>query len=497
MVDAFSLPRFSFHPVRKVMVRDEHKRPLHAQAKNKGEFLRDRLQLLLQRTLRDEMFAPPPVRNASHARSHAELTPIESLIGSSGRKYVCGMLSEVVEGRWYLEDLGGSVELDLANISAQTAGLITECCVVLASGRLEDGLFVVEELVFPTSESRAQTLQQFPQLDSFGLEIKGSDGPLGDALRVAEGLRNAVNDMVVVVSDLYLDKPQVMARLGEMLSGLEAACPPLFVFMGNFTSKPMPARPGDHKKLKSYFDALADLIAKFPALCKSSRFVFVPGPNDPGVGNVLPRPPLPQTFTAKIRSKVPMAEFTSNPGRVLFYNQEFVFFRDDLTQKMRRNCILPPAPGPDGQRLKDAEHLVRTLFDQAHLCPLPPITRPVYWNYDHALRLYPLPHVVFLGDTVDQFDYNWDGCLCVNPSSFAHDYSFVVYQPASMKVEFSRVDLPSEDGAARSDSDDEAAAEGERDEQEGRIDRGEDGDEDNDHNDTLPPPEPEYNPDLL
>ena len=39
------------------------------------------------------------------------------------------------------------------------------------------------------------------------------------------------------------------------------------------------------------------------------------------------------------------------------------------------------------------------MLDQAHLCPLPPLQRPVYWNYDYALRLYPVP-----GESVLCFD---------------------------------------------------------------------------------------------
>ena len=34
---------------------------------------------------------------------------------------------------------------------------------------------------------------------------------------------------------------------------------------------------------------LADLLNEFPSLVKGSRFVFVPGPRDPGHANILPR----------------------------------------------------------------------------------------------------------------------------------------------------------------------------------------------------------------
>lgn len=40
------------------------------------------------------------------------------------------------------------------------------------------------------------------------------------------------------------------------------------------------------------FDSLCKLILKFPELASSAKFVFVPGPQDPGAGDTLPRPPV-------------------------------------------------------------------------------------------------------------------------------------------------------------------------------------------------------------
>ena len=48
------------------------------------------------------------------------------------------------------------------------------------------------------------------------------------------------------------------------------------------------------------------------------------------------------------------------------------------------------------------KHLAATLVQQAHLTPLPIQQTPVYWDYDHALRLYPAPHCVILGDRTEQ-----------------------------------------------------------------------------------------------
>jgi DNA polymerase epsilon subunit 2 len=86
------------------------------------------------------------------------------------------------------------------------------------------------------------------------------------------------------------------------------------------------------------------------------------------------------------------------------------------------------------------EHLVKSLLDQGHLCPLALSTRPILWEYDNALRLYPLPDVVVLADHCDHYSWRYEGCRAVNPGSFPVDFTFMVYRPATGDVEFSRID---------------------------------------------------------
>ena len=77
-------------------------------------------------------------------------------------------------------------------------------------------------------------------------------------------------------------------------------------------------------------------------LQEESRFIFVPGPGDPGPGSALPRPPLPAYFTSDLRQLLPTAVFASNPCRIRLYTQEVVLFRSDLQNHMRRLCLIPP-----------------------------------------------------------------------------------------------------------------------------------------------------------
>jgi hypothetical protein len=97
-----------------------------------------------------------------------------------------------------------------------------------------------------------------------------------------------------------------------------------------------------------------------------------------------------------------------------------------------------------------AVQLVKTLAEQAHLCPFPLPVKPVLWNYDHVLRLYPLPHITLLADQTAAFTVPYGGgaggppysadrptsiesdpqpCIFANPGSFARDLSFALLYP--------------------------------------------------------------------
>lgn len=60
-------------------------------------------------------------------------------------------------------------------------------------------------------------------------------------------------------------------------------------------------------------------------------------------------------------------------------------------------------------------HLALTLLQQSHLCPLPLLQQPIYWEHDHAMHLYPLPHAVIVGDSSPQALREHQGCSVFNP----------------------------------------------------------------------------------
>jgi DNA polymerase epsilon subunit 2 len=250
-------------------------------------------------------------------------------------------------------------------------------------------------------------------------------------------------DMIIVLSEVHLNSPKVMERLRKIFSAFSemATPPPAFILMGSFyTATPVPSASSTVKSeefqatLSAPFSALADLIALFPSIARSSRFILVPSEKDPGFSNCLPRPGLPSLLLTRLREKVQNIEFPSNPCRFVYYSREIVVFRDNLVHTLRRNCLLKPNESENSELV---EHVVRTIMDQSHLSPIQLSTRPIIWNYDHALQLYPLPSVLMLGDSVQSYEFSYEHCPAVNVGSFAADGSFVVYYPSTNKIEMS------------------------------------------------------------
>ena len=88
---------------------------------------------------------------------------------------------------------------------------------------------------------------------------------------------------------------------------------------------------------------------------------------------MLPKSPIPSYFTSSLREKLPphTCNFTTNPCRIKYFTQEIVIHRDDILNRMRRQCVIPPTvkSHPDEEEEEDVtsavtEHLVKTVLDQ-------------------------------------------------------------------------------------------------------------------------------------
>merc|ERR1712176_195447 len=164
---------------------------------------------------------------------------------------------------------------------------------------------------------------------------------------------------------------------------------------------------------------------------RGTRFIFVPGPNDPG-SLTLPRMPLTSYLTADLSKEVPGVILTTNPCRIRHFSRELVFFRHDVLRLLRRHEIVPlrqPGSGdaPSAQHVRN--EMVYFLLDQAHLVPLPLEESNVLWGFDHTMRLYPLPDAVFIGGVSQPFDCVHEECTFCSVGPFHRDMSFYAYHP--------------------------------------------------------------------
>jgi DNA polymerase epsilon subunit 2 len=87
-----------------------------------------------------------------------KITPIKSLIGHDNEQFLLlGMLTQIEEGKLFLEDNDAYVELDISRCVSHL-GLFTDNCFILVEGVYgDDHIFHVDELGLPPPENRAKT----------------------------------------------------------------------------------------------------------------------------------------------------------------------------------------------------------------------------------------------------------------------------------------------------------------------------------------------------
>ncbi|XP_034504447.1 DNA polymerase epsilon subunit 2 isoform X3 [Ailuropoda melanoleuca] len=349
IIGAFDIPRFVYSSERKKflpLLMTNHPAPnLFGTARDKAELFRERYTILHQRTHRHELFTPPVVgSHPDETGSKFQLKTIETLLGSTtkiGDVIVLGMITQLKEGKFFLEDPTGTVQLDLSKAQFHS-GLYTESCFVLAEGWFEDQVFHVNAFGFPPTEPSSTTRAYYGNVNFFG-------GPSNTSVKTSAKLKQLEEEnkdaMFVFISDVWLDQGEVLGKLHTMFSGYSPAPPTCFILCGNFSSAPY--GKNQVQALKDSLKTLADIICEYPSIHQSSRFVFVPGPEDPGFGSILPRPPLGESITSEFRQRVPFSVFTTNPCRIQYCTQEIIVFREDLVNKMCRNCVRSPTSNLD------------------------------------------------------------------------------------------------------------------------------------------------------
>ncbi|XP_046401886.1 DNA polymerase epsilon subunit 2 isoform X1 [Ischnura elegans] len=435
VIDAFDVPRFMYNVERKKFEMLPASSPtpcLFDAAQAKTDLFKNRYTILRQRTLRHSVFTPAlPGEDKEEAVQKFNLPMIEYLLSSSVRLkdiIVLGLLTQMKEGRFYLEDPTGSVRLDLTGTKFHS-GLHTENCFVLAEGVYDDKVFHAKAIGFPPAESSETSRAYFGNLNVFG-------GPSPTNIKSSSKLfkieQTNEDGIIVFLSDVWLDQIKVLQKLKVLFRGYSHFPPIAFVLMGNFLSTQH--RSTYAHTLKSCLKDLADIIVEYPPILQNSRFIFVPGPIDPASANILPRTPLPRFVIKEFSEKIPSAIFASNPCRIQYCTKEIIVLRHDMVTKLCRNTIHFPSSG------EIPDHFAKTIICQATLSPIPLTVCPIYWSFDNALSLYPLPDVVVVADNFSSFTASFMGCQVVNPGSFPKsEFSFKAYCPASNLIEDSQI----------------------------------------------------------
>uniref|UniRef100_A0A182PSQ3 DNA polymerase epsilon subunit n=1 Tax=Anopheles epiroticus TaxID=199890 RepID=A0A182PSQ3_9DIPT len=429
VISAFEVPSFVYCEEKKKFLLDTKKRSLLAAPDGKSHYIRERYWTLWQKTCRHEKFSrrTTPGMEDPNSGTNLVLRKVENILSTSKMNDVVllGLLTQLTEGRYYLEDPTGSVPIDIST-ATYSSGLFCEGCFLLAYGKYRDGVLKVEEIGFPLPELAASSRAFFGTVNSWG-------GPSKTLLKFSRNLNELekanVEHSLVFLSDCWLDNPVVIDKLEQLFRGYDDFPPVAIILMGPFAKK-----NENVYSLKTHFAKLGEILSNCEKLKSQTDLVIVPSIDDPAAANILPRPPIPDVLTGELKKRFHRTILTTNPCRLQYCTQQIVVCRADLVTKLCRNTIHFPKEG-----LLE-EHFARSIINQHTLAPLTPIAFPTHWNYDAVLSLYPLPDLIVIGDPCQGFHITEQECTVMNVGSFPKSkFAFKVYYPSSKAVEDSQI----------------------------------------------------------
>lgn len=521
-------PRFEFDRVRKQFVpKPAIGGKLKSTLKASTELFNSRYYLLVDRLSRHENFQKSSFSSLAAINSTLnkddvkyEITLIKNVLGRDGGRFILfGVLSKNINGNYVIEDSTDQIELDFTLTHATEGSFYTPGMVLIMEGiysasggsmsndpNVISGKFHVSNVSHPPAERRDTTLKSYGYLDFMGihqgaaLSASGATGKIDKPLRkklsaLEKGL--AGHKMIFLGANCFFDDKKIMSGLKKLFDILENTLieqqgtedqeiPLAIVMVGSFTSQPVTPVNGSSSLLsnsenyKSGFDDFAALLASYPVIIKTCKFVLVPGPNDPwqssyslGRGSLtaLPQRPIPKVFVTRLERLLPKESliYGGNPMRINYLSQELVLYRDDLMNKLKRNDIIFPEQleelnleadkeNIDGEmqvkniindqgnylsaKVKQARQLVKTILDQGNLLPFLKDLKIVDPNYLHALRIEPLPTSLVLFDSrFESFEVTYNGCKVVNIGNAISNknnrtLNYVEYYPSTKNYVF-------------------------------------------------------------
>lgn len=247
-----------------------------------------------------------------------------------------GLLSKFKEGKYYLEDPTGAIQIDLSESNFHS-GLYTEGAFMLAEGTYNDGVLKVNGLGFPPLEPASSSRAYFGTQNYWG-------GPSPTLLKFSKKLlefeRLNTGASLIFLSDCWLDDTTVMDKLKKLFHGFDDSPPIAIILMGPFLKN-----KGNVTSLRSKFALLAEIVDSTFTLKNETDIVLVPDVEDPTCANILPRHPLPFALVQDFMKKNKRVILATNPCRLQYCTQQIVVCRYELLKKMTRNTIKFPDDG--------------------------------------------------------------------------------------------------------------------------------------------------------
>ncbi|VDL36168.1 unnamed protein product [Hymenolepis diminuta] len=485
---------------------------------SKSFLFANRYEVVLQRVLHNPLFADESkgftlrpiefllssgtkVRNSNDQDEDGDDGP--SSVAERPSVIILGCLIQLKNAQWYLEDVTNLVKLDFSQTRFHQ-GVFPEGSVVLTEGWYDEDaeVFRATGIGLPPVERAIDTRRYFSASNPFGGGSQGIEGP--PASLDKRMLRQIDASPVIILGETHLEAPENIEHLETIFTGYADFPPSAFLICGDFISPDYSPHVSEQcALLKQLFKRLLDTFLRVygdsgaRGHCQP-KLILVPGPHDPCIGptGIYPRPPLPLDLfgiTAPQQRCPEWLWLASNPCRIRLFTREVVVFRYDYAKHLLRHCIhlpstvLPTAPmesstiesGAETQLPEEMENLeisqegnelnttmdeasasilgrglARCLASQGHLTPLPLHVSPVYWPFDQALGLNPLPDLVVAVEpesiadlnvtsnspSVDLNDDPLGGCRFVNPGRFGNvEYNFKVYYPGNRLVEDSKL----------------------------------------------------------
>lgn len=331
----------------------------------------------------------------SNGKDTSMISTIDSLIGSRGEKIVLGILTKNDGKNWILEDLNSSIKLEFCS-PERNSGFFCEGCILLVQGESHDGIFKVSCIAHPPlsclpSEAYAGTEQNWT--------IPWPD-----------------HSYIVYISEAHLDDARVLAHLDKLFLGYSSHSNIMFVFIGNFSSQKEP----DVYNYNSMFDNLVQIIQKYEKLVETCMWVFIPGPNDPGVLGFMPKRAISPRLALALEN-LKKSKMSSNPTKISFCGKKIIVVRTEQLRKMQRNTAIEV----NYEENKEPEaHLAHTVLKQGHLCPS--LHTPVIPDYDYALRIDQSLDFLCIAESTKSFIYKIEGVTVFNPGHFSRYSNFIV-----------------------------------------------------------------------